>query len=60
MSEDDQTILMIKGAIAELSPEKRAKCEDFKKLINDASVGHEECMMLVIALIGAMFQKAAD
>lgn len=59
MSSDDETILMIKGAIADLPPEKRAKCEEFKKLINDASVGHEECMMLVIALIGAMFQKEA-
>ena len=56
MTEDEQTILMIKGCISELSPEKQAKCREFSELILTASVGHEDCMILVIALIGAKMQ----
>lgn len=58
MTEEEQTILMIKDAIASLSPEKQNKCKEFENLINNASKGYEDCMILVIAKIGAILQNS--
>ena len=57
--EEHSTILMIKGAISELPPEKQQKCVEFTKLINEASKGYEDCMILAIALCGAVLLKEA-
>ena len=54
MTYQEQTLLMIKGTIADLSPERQAVVADCKQAIADLLSQHPEGeAMLAFALIGA-------
>lgn len=57
LSEDQQTVLMIKGAIASLSAEQHRQCmELYNKVVKLMSDAPDPLGTLVIALIGAEMQ----
>lgn len=57
LSQDEQTVLMIKGAIASLSTEQHAQCmELYNKVVGLMSDAPDPLGTLVIALIGAEMQ----
>jgi hypothetical protein len=60
MSEDEQTILMIKGMIASLPPDQEEACNELAEFfrMNVKSAG-EPVGTLAIALVGAEMQMRA-
>lgn len=57
MDPDRETILLIKGAIAELPEDQRARCDEIANQIRQLSA--EPVGMLALALVGAEMQAKA-
>lgn len=58
MTDDQITILAIKGAIAELPTEQAQKCAELATTIREMIVTHGEAAIYAIALIGAELQAS--
>jgi len=59
MSEEEQTVLMIKGAIASLPPMQAEACNKLVEQISIMATEAGHVGVLAIALIGAEFQVQA-